>query len=163
MPVILTFSALITTTWSPMSIKGVYFGFSLPIKMRATSDATRPRACPEASTTYHLRAISLALGKYVDILISQKMKTVRRPRVPSTKGAEGAGLPGGQPQNYPTRTIDEEVLHCQRGSTNPLYFLSLILLAGSDLVLVSAFEPESLPASLFAPESELAAGLDLRA
>src|SRR6476661_3884663 len=85
MPVVFSFSALITTTWSPVSRNGVYFGFSLPIKMRATCDATRPRARPEASTTYHLRAISPALGKYVDMLISQKMKTERRPlSIPGT-------------------------------------------------------------------------------
>src|SRR5437870_11763231 len=112
MPVILIFSALITTTWSPVSRNGVYLGFSLPIKMRAICEATRPRALPEASTTYHLRAISPALGKYVDMLISQKknMKTERRPlsthenhsslRIPHTS-AESAGPPGGQPQKLP--------------------------------------------------------------
>src|ERR1051326_3417543 len=130
MPVIFTFSALITTTWSPVSRNGVYRGFSFPIRMRATCEATRPRALPEASTTYHMRAISPALGKYVDMLISQKnMKTERRPlstrreslfegrltssRIPHTS-AEGAGPPGGQPQNYPDK-ISEEVLACQRG------------------------------------------------
>src|SRR6266496_641811 len=117
MPVILIFSALITTTWSPVSRNGVYLGFSLPIKMRAICEATRPRALPEASTTYHLRAISPALGKYVDMLISQKnMKTERRPLSTQLlhKSAEGAGPPGGQPQNYPDK-ISEEVLACQRG------------------------------------------------
>src|SRR5438093_9019369 len=127
MPVIFPFSALITTTWSPVSRNGVYLGLSLPMRMRATCEARRPRALPDASTTYHLRAISPALGKYVDMLISQKMKTERRPlSIPGTipmksrlpgiphTSAEGAGLPGGQPQNYPPKDR-EEVLACQRG------------------------------------------------
>jgi len=37
------------------------------------------------------------------------MKTERRPLISTTSCAEGAGLPGGQPQNYPTK-INEEVL-----------------------------------------------------
>src|SRR5215831_3542276 len=113
MPELFTFSALITTTWSPVPRNGVYFGHSFPIRMRATCDASRPSAWPEASTTYHLRATSPALGKYVDILLSQNMKTERRPLISTTASAEGAGLPGGQPQNYPTK-INEEVLDCQR-------------------------------------------------
>src|SRR5690242_7706924 len=96
-------------------MNGVYLGFSFPIRMRATCEATRPRALPEASTTYHLRAISPALGKYVDMLISQNMKTERRPlSTPILQGAESAGPPGGQPQNYPPK-INDEVLDCQRG------------------------------------------------
>jgi len=55
------------------------------------------------------------LGKYVDMLLSQKnMKTERRPLISTTSCAEGAGLPGGQPQNYPHK-INHEVLACQRG------------------------------------------------
>src|SRR5579862_8637496 len=67
MPVVLIFSALITMTWSPVSKNGVYRGFSLPMRMRATCEARRPSVCPLASTTYHLRTISPSLGKYVDI------------------------------------------------------------------------------------------------
>jgi len=44
------------------------------------------------------------------MLLSQKnMKTERRPLISTTSCAEGAGLPGGQPQNYPSK-INEEVL-----------------------------------------------------
>src|SRR5881394_4251850 len=38
---------------------------------------------------------------------------IRLPGIPHTS-AEGAGLPGGQPQNYPPKDR-EEVLGCQRG------------------------------------------------
>src|SRR5438445_8380762 len=74
MPVTLILRALITTTWSPVSMNGVYCGLSLPARTRATRAARRPRVCPEASTTYHLRAISPALGKWVDITISLTTK-----------------------------------------------------------------------------------------
>jgi len=43
------------------------------------------------------------------------MKTERRPlSTPILQGAESAGPPGGQPQNYPPK-INDEVLDCQRG------------------------------------------------
>src|SRR5215467_6299486 len=85
MPVVRTFSALITITWSPVSINGVYRGFSLPMRMRATCEAKRPSVCPLASTTYHLRTISPCLGKYVDIgnLPDLKKGCERKPLVDS--------------------------------------------------------------------------------
>src|SRR5277367_188569 len=99
MPETFTFSALITTTWSPMSRKVVYLGFSLPIRMRATCEARRPSVCPEASTTYHLGTNSPALGKYIDMqTLSQKIKKQRRP-LSNLASAERAGLSGGQPQD----------------------------------------------------------------
>src|SRR5215831_16636694 len=74
-----------TITWSPASINGVYRGFSLPIRMRATCEARRPSVCPLASTTYHLRTISPCLGKYVDIgtLPDLKKGCERKPLVDS--------------------------------------------------------------------------------
>src|SRR5271163_1302568 len=44
-------SALITTTWSPETRYGVKLGLSLPISMRATFVASRPRTTFVASTT----------------------------------------------------------------------------------------------------------------
>src|SRR5438094_4980632 len=46
-----TLSALITTTWSPESRYGVKLGLSLPIRMRATLVARRPKTWLVASTT----------------------------------------------------------------------------------------------------------------
>src|SRR6266700_6437452 len=150
MPVILIFSALITTTWSPVSRNGVYLGFSLPIKMRAICEATRPRALPEASTTYHLRAISPALGKYVDMLISQKnMKTERRPlsthenhsslriRIQAPKAQ---GHQAGNRRNY--RRVND-IRKFGVVNAVPGYFLSEDLDAGSAFPLLSFLEPES--------------------
>src|SRR5271163_4627896 len=51
-----------------MSIKGVYLGFFLPLRVLAASVARRPSVLPLASTTNHLRVISCELGKYVDIV-----------------------------------------------------------------------------------------------
>ena len=62
-PVTRILAALMTTTWSPTSINGVYCGFSLPIRIRATREARRPSTNPLASTTNHLRTISPSLGK----------------------------------------------------------------------------------------------------
>src|ERR1043165_8540141 len=66
-----------------MSIKGVHCGLRLPVKMLATSVASRPTVCPAASTTYHLRfsASPLPLGKYVDIDSSLWKKRLKRERV----------------------------------------------------------------------------------
>src|SRR5262249_6287215 len=68
-------------------------------------------------------------GNTLTCLSPKNMKTERRPlstrreslfegqltslRIPHTS-AEGAGPPGGQPQNYPDKS-NEEVLDCQRG------------------------------------------------
>src|ERR1700722_12414535 len=51
-----------------MSMKGVYLGFFLPLRVLAASVARRPSVLPLASTTNHLRVISCELGKYVDIV-----------------------------------------------------------------------------------------------
>src|ERR1700739_1835607 len=51
-----------------MSIKGVYLGFFLPLRVLAASVARRPSVLPLASITNHLRVISCELGKYVDIV-----------------------------------------------------------------------------------------------
>src|SRR5215470_14659065 len=80
MPVTRILSALMTITWSPMSRNGVYPGFSLPERIRATREASRPRVCPEASTTYHLRAISCPLGKRVDMLQTPENKSTKKDR-----------------------------------------------------------------------------------
>src|SRR3546814_1504192 len=61
----LTFSALTTITWSPMSRWGAYTGLCFPRRMRAASVESRPRTRSSASITNHLRVISLALGLYV--------------------------------------------------------------------------------------------------
>src|SRR5580692_335382 len=50
-----------------MSIYGTYLGFSLPLSKLAALVANRPSVWPLASTTYHLRSISLPLGTKVDI------------------------------------------------------------------------------------------------
>src|ERR1700757_1212676 len=47
---------------------GTYLGFNLPLNTLAALVASRPRVWPLASTTYHLRSMSLPLGTNVDIL-----------------------------------------------------------------------------------------------
>src|ERR1700722_743942 len=84
-----------------MSMKGVYFGFFLPLRVLAASVARRPRVLPLASTTNHLRVISCELGKYVDIVTCFSQKnlhqgvqcTPQKPRgrqnaFPQTKGSK---------------------------------------------------------------------------
>src|SRR5258707_8086170 len=84
-----------------MSIKGVYLGFFLPLRVLAASVAKRPRVLPLASTTNHLRVISCELGKYVDIVTCFSRRTLslgalctpQKPRgqhsaFPQTKGSE---------------------------------------------------------------------------
>src|ERR1017187_5705413 len=46
---------------------GTYWGFSLPLSKSAALVARRPSVLPLASTTYHLRSISLPLGTKVPI------------------------------------------------------------------------------------------------
>src|SRR5215469_13183259 len=91
MPVTRILSALITTTSPPTSRNGVYLGFSLPERMRATRVASRPSVCPAASTTYHLRAISCPLGKRVDMLQTPENKNAKKDRsmTPRTYFLEG--------------------------------------------------------------------------
>src|SRR5689334_12612443 len=66
--------------------------------MRATRVARRPRVCPEASMTYHLRAIS-PLGKYVDIRTLPEFDSSRRtaelqPRHKNKRGHSGRTIAG---------------------------------------------------------------------
>ncbi len=144
--------------------------------MRATCDASRPRTCPEASTTYHLRAISPALGKYAQfpplwgnrltLLISQKNENRRRP-LSTHQSAEGAWLSGGQPQLPKTLRYRRKccIVNEQTGETG--YFFSVFFDEldsdfdesdpDSALGLLSFFASESLPESLFDSEPELEA------
>src|SRR3982751_2571986 len=66
-----------------MSMKGVHCGLRLPVRILATSVASRPTVCPAASTTNHLRfsASPLPLGKYVDIDSSLWKKRLKRERL----------------------------------------------------------------------------------
>src|SRR5271157_3423155 len=50
-----------------MSMYGTYWGFSLPLSTSAALVASRPSVWPLASTTYHLRSMSLPLGTKVPI------------------------------------------------------------------------------------------------
>src|SRR4051812_5549055 len=79
MPVTRIFDALITITWSPVSMNGVYCGLFLPARIAAHLEARRPRVSPSASITCHLRSIACAVGKNVDI--AQTPKRHRRTRV----------------------------------------------------------------------------------
>src|SRR3954469_12650606 len=67
LPVSRTFSALITTTKSPVSTCGVKIAFSLPRRRFAAFTATRPRTWFWASIIHHLRGTSLALAENVFI------------------------------------------------------------------------------------------------
>src|SRR6266508_3149120 len=66
-PVNLTFSALITTTKSPVSTCGVKIAFSLPRNKLAAFTATCPSTWSLASITHHLRGTSLAFAEKVFI------------------------------------------------------------------------------------------------
>src|ERR1700684_1415146 len=90
-------------TWSPMSIKGVYFGFSLPANLLAASVARRPSVLPLASTTNHLRVISCELGKYVDIVTCS-------PREPSS----------GRVAHHRRKPRGLQLLSCKRRIQNRL-------------------------------------------
>src|SRR5215469_9154835 len=62
-----------------MSMYGTYLGFNLPLSTSAALVASRPRVWPLASTTYHLRSISLPLGTKVLIsLLPLKTRKLRR-------------------------------------------------------------------------------------
>src|SRR5712671_1123366 len=75
MPVSFILAALMMITWSPVSMNGVYCGFSLPARMRATRLESRPSVWSVASTMCHLRTTSPSPGKKVDI--SQTPKKVK--------------------------------------------------------------------------------------
>jgi len=72
LPVNLTFSALMTTTKSPVSTCGVKIGFCFPRNKLATLTATRPKGSLLASTMYHFRSISLAFAENVLMPINRK-------------------------------------------------------------------------------------------
>src|SRR3984957_13205289 len=63
-----------------MSIKGVYLGLFLPLRVLAASVARRPSVLPLASMTNHLRVISCELGKYVDIVTCFSRRTFSKAR-----------------------------------------------------------------------------------
>src|SRR5919106_4522845 len=67
LPVNRTFSALITTTKSPVSTCGVRIVFSLPRSKLAAFTATRPNTWSLASITHHLRGTSQAFAENVFI------------------------------------------------------------------------------------------------
>src|SRR3954465_5806473 len=56
------------TTWSPVSMCGVYMVLCLPRRMPATIAAMRPRIRPCASTTYHFFVTSVGLAEYVFVI-----------------------------------------------------------------------------------------------
>src|SRR5690606_39901341 len=60
-----TFSALTTTTKSPVSAAGVYMALCLPLRIPAISEARRPSGRPEAATRCQARSMSPDLGVYV--------------------------------------------------------------------------------------------------
>src|SRR5438105_7217243 len=94
--------------------------------MLATRLASRPSVCPLASTTNHLRVISPALWKYVDIesprLNNAACGTHPRASVTVTTfqgfrtgaGVPRGRLPGGQTQYSEDSKIPERPPACQR-------------------------------------------------
>jgi hypothetical protein len=70
------FSALTTTTKSPVSMCGVYCGLRLPRSVSAIWVARRPRVCPSASTTYHSRVTSPGLAFQVFMVIEKRADTL---------------------------------------------------------------------------------------
>src|SRR5439155_23655236 len=73
-PVSRTFSALMTTTKSPVSTCGVKIIFSFPRNKLAAFTATWPSTWFLASITHHLRGISLALAEKVFIRAEKARK-----------------------------------------------------------------------------------------
>src|SRR5262245_23538682 len=74
-----------------------------------------PELCPRRPRHTICAQFPPFWGNTLTCLSPKNMKTERRPL--STRilqGAENAGPPGGQPQNYPDKS-NEEVLDCQRG------------------------------------------------
>src|SRR6516164_560595 len=67
LPVSWTFSALMTTTWSPQSMCGVYEGLCLPRRRMAMIEASRPSTRPSASISSHFLSISEGLAEKVFI------------------------------------------------------------------------------------------------
>src|SRR3569833_20825 len=72
-----------------MSMYGTYLGFSLPLRTSAALVASRPRVWPLASTTYHLRSISLPLGTKVLISLLPSYQKLRRKAPLPTASAHG--------------------------------------------------------------------------
>src|SRR6266567_331981 len=77
-PVNRTFSALMTTTKSPVSTCGVKIVFAFPRNKLAAFTATWPRIWSLASITHHLRGTSLALAEKVFIRAEKGTKTTGR-------------------------------------------------------------------------------------
>src|SRR5215469_16453907 len=77
-----------------MSMYGTYLGFNLPLSTSAALVASRPRVWPLASTTYHLRSISLPLGTKVliSLLPSKNAKTAAQSALPMAS-AHGKNFP----------------------------------------------------------------------
>src|SRR6266566_3974938 len=73
-PVSRTFSALMTTTKSPVSTCGVKIVFAFPRNKLAAFTATWPRIWSLASITHHLRGTSLALAEKVFIRAERARK-----------------------------------------------------------------------------------------
>src|SRR5215467_8509705 len=69
LPVTAIFSALMTTTKSPLCKWGVKVGLCLPRKICAIWDAKRPSTCPSASIMYHCGSNSAALALYVFFIL----------------------------------------------------------------------------------------------
>src|SRR5205823_7645229 len=99
-PVSRTFSALMTTTKSPVSTCGVKIVFSFPRNKLAAFTATWPSTWFLASITHHLREISLALAEKVfitaekarklrDVLWSVKYSRELRPALSTLFGVVG--------------------------------------------------------------------------
>src|SRR5881409_548851 len=71
------FSALTTTTKSPVSRCGANVGLCLPRSRVAAWTASRPSTTSLASMTCHVRVISLGLGLYVDTDLPLCFSTAR--------------------------------------------------------------------------------------
>ena len=82
----LIFSALTTTTKSPVSTWGVYSGLRLPRSVSAIRVASRPRVLPSASTTI---PVSLAVGGCGDVGLHDEKPRRKRP----ARRADDSGPP----------------------------------------------------------------------
>src|SRR5437762_9368384 len=87
-PVNRTFSALMTTTKSPVSTCGVRIVFSLPRNKLAAFTATRPKTWSLASITHHLRGTSLAFAEKVFIGRKRHENYARRQKVSNFRGGQ---------------------------------------------------------------------------
>ena len=81
-PVNLTRAAFTTTTWSPMSMNGVYTALCLPCNSLAANVATRPSTWSWASMTCHRLSAPLALPTNVRMQLREPSRWVRPGEVP---------------------------------------------------------------------------------